>query len=765
MANPLPTPGRKGDKRKDVAIFGAGIAGLTAAHELVERGYRVEVFEPDEPSLEEEECSVGGMAKTQWARAPYRADPFEEFGSDMTPTRRLEMAVEKTIRDPIYFDLGSDEVKAEYDARLRKIIAILGMPGYDDLKIDVHGFDFEDHPPSKEDDETDCKSIDCLRAKAVQEKLESFGLDSDRIYFAGMGLGYSDDWRRTKKERCHVIISLRQSYVPGEHGFRFFPTFYRNVRDTMKRTPVADDVEPYVETARTVFDNLVTTKRQAINLDRPRKSYVMPREPVTSAQEAWDVLVDSLKASEFSLDDIERFGLKLFKYMTSCPARREKYYEHCSWWDFVDGGSYSPRFQKYLQSTPQTLVAMNAKECDARTFGNITVQLLRDNVTAGEATDATLNGPTSSAWFHPWRRYLESQGVVFRRGKVIEFKYTDDGKVVWPVVLLEGDVDKPKDPKSKKVVIVRDFYVLALSIEGIRPLVENCPYPVGDFTRISDLNLGKPWDDPPTGILRNLSGIQYYFGTPVRFLRGHTVYADATWGLSSIAQPQFWMRRRGWWDAFRGLLTVGIGDWHAPELDDDHQPTGKKAWNSTKKEIAESVWRQILRTLQEKGDDDHRIPTPVLYHVDDNIEFKRTGDLPSDNRTRMMINPPGEYPERPGEPYKYQCWYDNLVLAGSYMKTTTRLTTMEAANESARHAVNAILTTDSDYRGELCEIASPEDHEFDDLAYLRDLDEALMKEHLPHFIDILEPPRVIRSWLSGEFDMGSLDAALRRRLK
>jgi hypothetical protein len=760
MANPIPTPGGKGEKRKDVAIFGAGIAGLTAAHELVERGYRVEVFEPAPPSLEEETCSVGGMARTQWARAPQYDDSFADLMTAMVPTRRLDLRAENTISDPIPFAVGSADVSTDVEPRLMVIACILNSKGYEDLDVDIRGFDYLDHPPSKPDG-TDCTTADCLRALNVRSKLKDYGVRENRMYYAGLGLGHPDDWRRTREERCHVVITPRQSYVPGEHGFRFFPTFYRNVRDTMKRTPVAEDGEAFVETARTVFDNLVTTKRQAINLNPPRDSYVMPREPVTSVQEAWDTLVDSLKASGFTLDDIERFGVKLFKYMTSCPARREKYYEHCSWWDFVDGGSYSPLFQTYLQSTPQTLVAMNAKECDARTFGNITVQLLRDNVLAGEATDATLNGPTSSAWFHPWRRYLESQGVVFRRGQLVEFQYTDDEQTIWPVVLLDDDID---DPSGKpKVVIVRDFYVVALSIEGIYPLVRNSPHPMGDFKRIYDLALGQPADDPPTGILRNLSGIQYYFATPVRFLRGHIVYADASWGLSSIAQPQFWMRRRGWWDAFRGLLTVGIGNWHEPELADGNGPPGKKAWQSTRQEIAESVWRQIVRTLRKK--DGHRIPKPVLYHVDDNIRFCAAGGLPSDNLSRMMINPPGEYANRPGKPYEYECSYKNLVLAGSYMQTQTRLTTMEAANESGRHAVNAILAADRDYYGELCEIAAPEENEFSDLEYFRDLDKALLQANLPHFIDILEPPRVLSAWLRGEFDIGSLDAVLRRSAK
>ena len=41
--------------------------------------------------------------------------------------------------------------------------------------------------------------------------------------------------------------------VPGEHGFRFFPGFYKHVIDTMRRTPSFD--------GRTVADHLVPTTR------------------------------------------------------------------------------------------------------------------------------------------------------------------------------------------------------------------------------------------------------------------------------------------------------------------------------------------------------------------------------------------------------------------------------------------------------------------------------------------------------------------------
>src|SRR4051812_45980485 len=45
-----------------------------------------------------------------------------------------------------------------------------------------------------------------------------------------------------------------RSDLPGEHGFRFFPGFYKHVTDTMTRIPFGD-------TGRSCYDNLVATSR------------------------------------------------------------------------------------------------------------------------------------------------------------------------------------------------------------------------------------------------------------------------------------------------------------------------------------------------------------------------------------------------------------------------------------------------------------------------------------------------------------------------
>ena len=136
------------------------------------------------------------------------------------------------------------------------------------------------------------------------------------------------------------------------------------------------------------------------------------------------------------------------------------------------------------------------------------------------------------------------------------------------------------------------------------------------------------------------------------------------------------------------------------------------------------------------------------------------------NEAPFLINVPGQWKYRPGvlepgaitlagvgpdstheEPIFYKMSNRRWVAAGTFMATTTRLTTMEAANESARHAVNSILRhlgAGGEYNaqgrmfGDLAEIWDPEKNELDDLEPLKRLDKTLLEEGLPHMLDILK---------------------------
>jgi hypothetical protein len=743
----------------EVAVFGAGIAGLTAAHELVERGFRVIVYESEAATIFETGCATGGMARTQWAWTTHRAGPGLVKG--MEPSRSVDRTVHTALAHRLCFEPDKFVLTRQAKTRIKEIADALGAnQDYEQARLIAVGYGYPDERAPGG------VAAGQRRAEVVAHALKAHIGPKPPIKRADGGVGCPDTLDVDRADRCYVEVALDVNYLPGEHGFRFFPAFYRNMRDTMKRIPVPQDGDPYVETPVSVFDSLISLTEQGVSLEPPAPgcppkvtSYVLPRRPVTSLEELFQLLRDSLSASGFTAADLDRFGVKLFKYMTSCAARRQTY-EDISWWDFVEGDRYSPEFQRYLDGTPQALVAMKARECDARTFGNITVQILVDQLVRSEHTDAILSGPTSLALFRPWRRYLESQGVLFRQGTVVGFRFEDGGKAAWPVVAMDGG--------TVRKVIVRDYYVLALSIEGMRDLVDADPKLTGpDFDAVRALELGDAKDAKPQGLLQHLSGIQYFFDGDLRFLAGHVVYPDARWGLSSISQPQFWIRKHGYWSGYRTILSVGIGDWNARD-----PFSGKTGWEVSADEIARTVWFQIRGTIAPYDPatrpDDGRlgrrrmasIPTPTVYHLDRNLIFgpsNKPADQrhPVGNRSRMMVNTPGTFTARPGTPGCYALHYDGIVLAGTYMQTGTRLTTMESANESARHAVNAIIRDCVLHNrpgfagGEFCDVADPERNEIADLAFLIEVDEELMKDGLPHAVDILRPGCVPLAWLRG----------------
>ena len=62
-----------------VSVFGAGVAGLSVAHELAERGIKVKVYEPMESPTEEHSCLVGGMAANQTGRVNVDPDTLKKL--------------------------------------------------------------------------------------------------------------------------------------------------------------------------------------------------------------------------------------------------------------------------------------------------------------------------------------------------------------------------------------------------------------------------------------------------------------------------------------------------------------------------------------------------------------------------------------------------------------------------------------------------------------------------------------------------------------
>jgi hypothetical protein len=396
---------RPGDKKR-VVVVGAGVAGMTVAHELVERGYEVEVIEmaPDPYSKDasQPDALVGGMARTSWASVKAPPDQFPLSGRNpgFSPLSRDRAPPPLIVEyDQILPEIVGEVYDYVNSVKVDQRLSVMVMGVLDDRSIVALNGQLRKCFPDKSWDLT---SITCLEA----EDRPTFQL---------------------------TIDSVR---IPGEHGFRFFPSFYRNMFDTMKRIPIGEatvasgpllGAAPIRDSARSAFDALRSGDNIELGLDpveRQPRSYKIPRHPMRSPQEIRQFFANVLERAGYRAEDVYRLATRYLEYLTSSPERRCLEYEKISWSSYLGLYSdFSPYFVKHVNSGAQALIAMGSEKNDARTIGSVALQLTLDQLRPNQSgyTDATLRGPTSLSLFGPWQAYLESQNVRFTCGSLVGF--------------------------------------------------------------------------------------------------------------------------------------------------------------------------------------------------------------------------------------------------------------------------------------------------------------------------------------------------------
>jgi hypothetical protein len=308
---------------------------------------------------------------------------------------------------------------------------------------------------------------------------------------------------------------------------------------------------------------------------------------------------------------------------------------------------------------------------------------------------------------------------------------------------------------------------------------------------------------------QTLTGVQLFYPSRLNFADAHIYFAQSPWGLSAVSQFQYWRPYLG--EGRRRLLSnlsIDIGAWQGRLSTDEEQFTPREraagaldAVNMiygdpnllTTQEIAERIEAQIRECFGTISG--ATAPRASHYHIDDYIEFgddnkPRRNNYPylinlvddwtnrpegepwstHDGRQRYRIPGQGKYIDANGAPVSafdpgtriwvhdmdgYRVYLDSLVFAGTYTRTFTRLGTMESANESGRHAVNAILDhlasrepppiptpppppeppwdtptqVEPQYLwtpfGDYCETWNVEDHEVEDLRFAKLVDQYL----------------------------------------
>ena len=196
--------------------------------------------------------------------------------------------------------------------------------------------------------------------------------------------------------------------LPAEHGFRFFPGFYRHLPDTMRRIPGP-------RAGHRVFDDLVAADRMMLARENGADELI-------TAAHAPASLDDFAAVTQFCSPSARRLGIspedhaffvdRLLVLLTSCDERR---FGAVGAPDVVGvRRRRAPLAGLPHASSPtaltRTLVAARAQEMSARTGGYILLQLLFDLSRAGGHADRLLDGPTSEVWIDPWLEHLRGSG-------------------------------------------------------------------------------------------------------------------------------------------------------------------------------------------------------------------------------------------------------------------------------------------------------------------------------------------------------------------
>jgi hypothetical protein len=507
-----------------------------------------------------------------------------------------------------------------------------------------------------------------------------------------------------------------------------------------------------MDNVRRVVTQAATTKRGKPSLIFPRAAPTSVAELVTVSRQLGDLGYQPSDIAAFSVRILQYLVTSPERRAKELQLSSAYSFFVDSGFGKPPRVAYSEGFQRSIRDMPKVLAAFDSEWGDARTNINTLLQLQVQMDSRDSKADGVLNGPTTEAWFDHWYRHLLTLGVRFVRGAAARLEVppvasaepahmqprlrvilADDTQIAPDYVVVA--VDAPAAERISAPLIRAGTGGTVAGLDRFTTSV--CP-PDGPLQPAATRTAVRrdPYDLCQMGVTKwdrfqTLAGIQFFFDTEFQLVRGHIYYSDTEWGLSSINQHGLWERRPTLErDGFVSVLSVDIGDFNTPcEYVKGADGLGKKARDCSPDELAMGVWHQIASRLTESGDIDptRTLPWPAWYVLDRNLTSFRTADghegPPQRNDAPYLVPIVGDWPSRPGAdpwnphggvrltPFVLEDWleeverrhawqaahggyyvhHNSLVYAGTWTKTFTRMTSMEAACESARHAVNAIL--------------------------------------------------------------------------
>ncbi|MEU2468560.1 FAD-dependent oxidoreductase [Streptomyces sp. NPDC053705] len=500
--------------------------------------------------------------------------------------------------------------------------------------------------------------------------------------------------------------------LPSEHGFRFFPGFYRSLPDTLRRIPADGSTEG-------VAGNL----REATQMLSARSGRVGERVTDVSAAAGTRTPMEFLRAvgleaggRGLTSEELLYFANRMLVYMTSSDERRLGQWESTSWWDFAAADGASEEYIKAcVVGATRTVVAARAEVCSAHTVGGFLEAFSFGFLGRGEElqpADRVLNGPTSTTWIDPWTRHLASLGVRLEIGWAVERLALSGRRVTG--AQLRGRADRRRELEA-------DWYVCALPVHRVGSLLDR------------GLAEADPELKNVTGLHTDwMVGMQFYLTQPVPVTHGHVLFLDSPWALTSISQAQFWdcdFPATYGDGTVADCLSVDISSWDTPGI-----LYGKPARECSRAQIASEVWAQLCDGLNGAGRT--RLHEGLLHSWElDPAVRNLNGPGPAVNDEPLLINTTGSWEARP----RAVTAAANLFMAGDYVRSPVNLATMEGANQAARLAVNALLEAAG---GTGVPAAVHALHQPGELRRLKEVDAELFEQGRAHIMDGPPPWKV-----------------------
>ena len=471
--------------------------------------------------------------------------------------------------------------------------------------------------------------------------------------------------------------------LPGEHGFRFFPGFYFHLSDTLGR--IWFDQPNNIR----VFDNLVAATQIGIGQDG-KAPFIIPASTPTTLVEWVTALRNVFEAPALGvpLSEARVFIKKLFCFLGSGRTRRRDDIESKTWLQYIEAAGKSAQYQCIFgRGLSRSLVAMRPEKGSALTVMSMFVQITL-NIIGGKKADRVLNGPTSEVWIEPWVKQLTTDmGVTIHNDTPVQSVIYDSTLTRITGVVVLDSAGTPITIGTKD-----DIYLAAVPVEVVQT----------DEVFSHDLKVAagliRPVGAVEDGVSRLetdwMAGVLFYLNRNAAPLNGHVIYVHSPWSLTSISQRQFWDIRKPGMGAYpwssRGngatvdILSSIISAWDELGV----KVVTKTAKQCTKEEIFQEAWEQLKAHLVLAGNGKLNDSDLVDRFLDPAITFDAGTGVVSGNEEPLLINTASSRRHRPSA----GTGIPNFFVASDYVAPNTDLACMEAANEAARQAVNAILT-------------------------------------------------------------------------